>query len=368
MIPVSNAWVEAQKGLLSPEGFIEISCHISDLSEPLVYTKGDIMSFVHQQTGSLVSGELPKNHIEFSLDNSDGKWNPHNPESLVRYLSERQKITLRYGLDINGVTEWIPGGVFYLSEWNTPANGLEVSFVARDILEYMMDTPYTGAMTGTLYEIAQRAVAEAALPDDAVVSLCSELNNYSVDEITNDGTQSVAEILQKCANAAQCVMYQNRDGVLVIERRNYSDSGYTIPMSLSYTLPEVEFLRPLKAVSVEYSGDNKVQYTYSGSGETQTVSNDFISEESQAHEVAIWVCECLRTRRQIKGEFRGEPRLDLFDTVSVDNKYGQVKGVVITDIKISFTGAFKTTYSGYISISGVITNIYFGEIYVGEVQ
>lgn len=367
MYNVSDAWASAMTRRLAPEGFVELSIYIPELQDTLVYTKDDLLRFTHHQTGNLVSAELPKNSIEFSIDNSNGQWNPINPEGMERYLSQRLKITLRYGFDIDGVMEWIPGGVFYLSEWSVPANGIEASFVARDILEYMLNQPYTGDVSGTLYDLATRAIAEASLPEDAVVSLCEELNNYSVGAIEYNGDESVAEILQKCANAACCRMYQNRDGVLAIERATYEDSGFTVPMEFSYSYPEIEFFRPLKAVIVSYGSDKTGTYTFYGSGETQTVTNELISTGEQAREVAKWTCDNLRTRQQIRGDFRCDPRLDLFDVVKIENKYGTISGVVLTDINVTFTGAFRVTYSGYISTSGVSVNIYCGEIYMGEV-
>lgn len=367
MYAVSSNWINAQSGVLASEGFVEISCYIPELQTNLIYTKDDLLSFSHQQSGSIISAELPKNHIEFSLDNSDGRWNPSNPRGLERYLSERLKITLRYGVDVAGTVEWIPGGVFYLSEWNTSLNGLEASFVARDIFEYMLDQPYTGEISGTLYDLATNALAESNLPADAVVSLCDELKNYSVGEIEYNGEDTVAIILQKCANAACCVMGQDRYGVFSIKRIGNESSDYVIPINLSYAYPEVELLRPLKAVSATYGGGKTETYFFYTSGETQTLTNNFISTSEQAKEVSKWVCDSLRARQKISGNFRSDLRMDLYDIVSVANKYGIVYGVVLTEIKVTFSGAFRTTYKGQVCVGGVTTNIYSGEIYMGEV-
>ena len=392
MYAVSKTWATAQESFLAPEGLIEISCYIPALKTTLVYTKKDLLSFTHQQTGSLVSGELPKNHIEFSLDNSDDKWNPSNPMGLERYLSDRLKVTLRYGYIINGIEQWIPGGVFYLSEWRTSLNGIEASFKARDILEYMIDTPYTGAVSGTLYDIAERAVARANIPPDpldgteslvlgestlgsavlgfvsvAEVSISDELRRYSVGDIDYKGDETVAVILQKCANAAGCVMYQDRNGVFLIGKLSYEDTGYVIPKKLSYTYPEIDLSRPIKNVSVTYYDNAVTVYTFSGAGETQTLNNDYIETKEQADMVAKWVCDSLRTRQQISGEYRGDPRLDLFDVVNIESKYGTISSVVLTDIKYTFTGAFRTTYSGYIRGSGASVIVYCGEYFTGEV-
>jgi hypothetical protein len=392
MYAVSNRWANARESFLAPEGLIEISCYVPALKNTLVYTKKDILSFTHQQTGSLVSGELPKNHIEFALDNSDGKWNPSNPRGMERYLSDRLKVTLRYGYIIDGVEEWIPGGVFYLSEWRTSTNGLEANFTARDILEYMIDTPYTGEITGTLYDIAQRAIAEVNIPADpnataeafalgasllgsavlgfvmaSGISVSEELKNYSVGDIDYDGNDTVAIILQKCANAAGCVMYQDRMGIFVIGKLTYEDTGYIIPKRLSYAYPDIDYSRPIKEVAVTYYGNAVSVYPFGSAGETQTLSNEFILEKGQADAIAKWVCDSLRTRQQIKGEYRGDPCLDLFDVVSIESKYGTIAGVVLTDIKYTFTGAFRATYSGYIRGSGTAVVVYCGEVYTGEV-
>lgn len=366
MYAVSDAWASAYSSLLAPEGFVEISCYIPALRDTLVYTKSDLMSFSHQQTGSLVSGELPKNHIEFSLDNSDGKWNPSNPVGYERYLSERLKITLRYGLDVNGMIEWIPGGVFYLTEWRTSNNSMEASFVARDVIEYMIDKPYTGDLSGTLYEIAERAIGEAVLPEDAKVSISDELKNYSVDRVKYDEKKKIAEILQKCANAAGCVMYQDREGVLKIDKLEYVGTNYSFYKKFAYKYPEIDYSRPMKNVSVAYR-DGTVLYQYGSSGETQTVTNDFINTRSQASNVAKWVCDSLRSRKKISGEIRGDPRIDLFDVVDIDGKYGSVSGVVLTEIKCAFSGAFRFSYTGYIRGSGEKIVVYCGEHFAGEV-
>lgn len=382
MYTPSDAWIAAQKQYMAPEGFVEISCYIPQLKETLVLSKKDLMSFTHRQTGSLVSGELPKNHIEFSLDNTDGRWKPNNPQGLERYLSERLRVTLRYGFNIGGATEWIPGGVFYLTEWRTSQNGLEADFVARDLLEYMIDTPYTGTISGTLYDVALSAIDTLDIPvsgaklgelvlGEALLGgfeISEELAKYDVSNIQYDGKSTVAEVLQKCANAAGCVMYQGRDGVFRITKVDYENTGYTVARKFSYSFPEIGFSRPMKGVSVTYYDNQVAHYHFADTGETQTLNNDYIATQAQALAVAEWICDSLRTRKQVSGEFRGDPRLDLFDVVNVEDKYGMVAGVVLTDIKYTFTGAFRATYSGYVHGSGTAATIYCGECYAGEMD
>lgn len=313
----------------------------------MTFSKKDIFAFTHEQTGHLNSGELPKNSIDFTLDNTDGKWNPRNPEGLEQYLSERQKLKVRYGLDVDGVVEWIKAGTFYLSEWRVPSNGLEASFVARDIFEYLLNETYKGRTSGTLYELITDAFKSAGVPEDFNPELSDVLKSYSAT--LPEGEHKCAEVIQMCANMARCVCYQDRDGVLHVEPLNRAHTDYTITAALSYSHPEVELSKPLKNVSVSY-GSNQT-YTISPplghSGEIQTVNNPLVNSASQASEIANWVADMLKTRQIVSGEFRADPRLDVFDIVSVESgKYGSIDPVVITDIKYSYSGSFKGTYTG----------------------
>lgn len=315
----------------------------------MTFGKRDIFAYTHEQSGHLNSGELPKNSIDFTLDNTDGKWNPSNPEGLEQYLSERQKIKVRYGMDVNGTVEWIKAGTFYLSEWRVPSNGLEASFVARDIFEYLLNEDYVGTTTGTLYELVEAAFSSAGVPDDFTYSLSSVLSNYSAE--LPDGEYTCAEIIQMCANAARCVVYQDREGILHIKPLNTALSDYTITSALSYSHPEVELSKPLKNVSVSYGASKPYMISppLGASGEVQTVDNRLVGNVTQAAGIAQWVADTLKSRQTVRGEFRADPRLDVFDIVKVESgKYGALTPVAITNIKYSFSGSFKATYTGKI--------------------
>lgn len=313
----------------------------------MTFSKKDIFGYTHEQTGHLNSGELPKNSIDFTLDNTDGKWNPSNPTGLEQYLSERQKLKVRYGLNADGVIEWIKAGTFYLSEWRVPSNGLEARFVARDIFEYLLNETYRGRTEGTLHDFIVDAFKSAGVPDDFIYDLHDVLKNYSAS--LPEGEHKCAEVVQMCANAAKCVMFQDREGILHVTPLDKTLSNYTITEALSYSHPEMELSKPLKNVSVSFGEEQP--YTISPplgySGEIQTVNNPLVKNESQAAEIAQWVADMLKTRQTVNGEYRADPRLDLFDIVTVESgKYGTLAPVVITNIKYSYTGSFKATYTG----------------------
>lgn len=326
------------------------------LGHMVTFSKGDLISFTHEQDGDLLSGKVPKYSVEFSLDNSDGRWDPNNPTSMAQYLFERQKLTVRYGLDIDGTIEWIPAGVFYLSEWNAPPNGLEARFVARDTMEFLLNSDMKGFyMDGNLSAIITGASA-ALLPIDAKIVSNKSLNDTPFRELDITESITAAEIVQKCANAGRCVMRYDRNGVYHIEPLNQTHVDYIlmdeergitgIPLSLSYSYPEISLSKPLREVSVNYGDETPHNLPVSSSGEQQTVSNDYIYNEEQASLVAAWVRDVLKTRKTISGEFRSDPRLDLYDVINVEDRYGNLLSVVITNIKYTYNGSFKGSYSG----------------------
>lgn len=319
------------------------------IGHSLTFTKSDLLSFTHEQSGDLLSGELPKYSITFSLDNSDGRWDPNNPEGMAQYLSERQKLTVRYGLDVNGTIEWINGGVFYLSEWNAPPNGIEAQFVARDGFEFMIGVEMWAAMSSKVSYMVTN-VTRNLWPQNSSVTYDASLNDFMMvysPSYTSGEVDTAASIVQKCANAVCAIIRCDRDGNLFVEPLDKTLSEYMIPLSLSYSYPEITLSKPLKEVSVDYGGEvSSYKLSVSEAGETQTLTNDYIRNETNAVPVAAWVADVLKMRKTVSGEFRADPRLDLYDIVTVEDRYGRGLKVVITDIKYTFNGAFRGTYTG----------------------
>jgi hypothetical protein len=308
-----------------------------------IYTKNDLMGYEHEQSVDLLSAELPKNAIVFKLDNSDSRWNPDNPTGAEKYLIEKQTLKVKYGFRINGVVEWIRAGTFYMSEWSTPSNGLEASFTARDILEFCSES-YSGTRSGTAL-----AVVKAALEQSGI-----ESNTYVLDEAalgavntSFEDDYTCAEVLQMCANAAKCCLWQCRDGLLHIEPVGVELTDYVIGqlaggVNNSYKHPEFELTKELKAVNVN---QGLGVATNSVTGNVQTVDNPLIVDAETANAVAAWCRDCLKNRKIISGEFRADPRMDALDTITVVSKYGS-NSVQITNVKYTYNGAFKGTFTG----------------------
>ena len=224
------------------------------------YSKKELFSFSHSQTIDPISASLPKSEITMSVDNSDNSYNPNNLNSLSKYLIERQEIKARCGFKLGNRVEWIKCGTFYMSEWDTPQNGITATFTARDLLEYMTDNYYRGRYVPegiSLYNLAVDVLETANLPrnDDGSVKWVIDDYLKEVYTIAPLPIDTFSNCLQLIANAAGCAIYQDRTGTLRIEKilqDNMGDStDYAITNFNSYSKSDISLSKPLKQVDVD---------------------------------------------------------------------------------------------------------------------
>lgn len=238
-----------------------------------VYGKTDITRYEQEQNVDPIGATTPTNKVSFSIDNSSNIYDPNNATGLSKYLMERQEMRVQYGLKLNdGTIEYIPAGVFYLSEWEAPQNGIEASFTARDLLEFMQKT-YTKGLyksTGaTLYDLAINVLTEANLPlnDDGSKKWVVSDTLKSITTTAPLPLKPLAECLQYIAQAGCCVIYCDRAGVLHIEPISTAEQDYALTPFNLLSRPEISLQKPLMAVSTKvynYFADETGKELFSG--------------------------------------------------------------------------------------------------------
>ena len=301
---------------------------------------------------SPISGQLSQESISFSLDNSDRTWDSVNPQGIYKYIYERQPVTVRYGMDVDGKTEWVSGGMFFLSEWSVPANSIEASFQARDAFLYLSSTKYTGRKYGTLYEMCYDAL-EQLEADGITAEISEELKDYSTD-ITSDGsTYHNSDILQLAANAAGMALYQTRDGVIKINRVYGSDASspvLDIPVLNNYSWPEITFAQNMLNV-VTTVGNATYAYPEnpSGKGVSQTLSNVMLTKDilAKSRNALTESYGVLSNRRKASLTYRASPTIDALDMVKIHHQFNYDAVLLATNVKYTFNGCFKGTVEGY---------------------
>lgn len=307
------------------------------------YNKENIMSFSNSDSIDILSGALPEQSLNFVLDNIGNQWNPLNAQGQTKYLSEQQSIHIQYGMKVDGNIEWIDAGILYLAEWNTPSNGIQATFTAKNVLTFM-GVPYTGTRTGTLFEIAEAAIGQIDLPDYATYYFDPSLKDKSVNFSADTNDYNVDEILQMVANAGNCIMYQNRTGCLKIEPMQSELSDYIIGKQWLYAWPEVSLSKKLRNVVVN---DGLATVHNDTDGADQTVDNPLITTGALAQSVGEWTANILKGRTTVSGTFRPDVRLSAGDIITIENQFSENGNkVVITSIKYNFDGGFKGTFEG----------------------
>lgn len=394
-----------------------------------VFNKDQIMSYTHEQYGDPASSEISRNTIRFSLDNSDDKWNPLNPNGLEKYLYEQQKVVVHYGMEVYDRIEWFQAGVFYLSEWRVPSTGMEATFVAEDIFTLLTGnyskkaigkvqskanvTVYAeagGHVTGSgekttvspgtvveilengsysriegntdpfssnvdlLYRISSGWILQSLVnitSDRTLQGSVNEIMETMSPQVTpchygpkmNEGTIPVvvenvpaAQMVQTCANKCGYAHWQDSKGEVHFEFPSRALTDYVISKNISYSYPEVELTKPLKQIDIVTHCEHMEttiteSYTIGSKGETLTIDNpylwantDFTDKVKQVY-VDLW-----NPRTIVSGEFRADPRLELFDVVQIETKYGVVAPVMITSLTYTYNGSFHGNYTGRVVV------------------
>ena len=333
-----------------------------------IYSKANLMSYSHEQIVDPISTSLPKMEIKFSIDNSDNSYNPLNPDSMAKYLIERQSVNVRYGLKTsNNTTEWIKGGTFYLSEWYAQQNGISAEFGARDILEFMSNNyidNVTEIKQRSLYYLADKALRSANLPlnSDGTVKWIIDDSLKSIYTSAPLPDDTVANCLQLIANAGCCVLYPDKDGQLHIEPISITATDYTVNAYNSYLKPEITLSKLIKEIRVKvYSytiGEKGVEstatekiYSVNDKGESITVDNPLITDADRAEFVGEWMGDYLKNRMTMKTVTRADVSLEALDIISNENEFA-TNTIRMTNVKFEYNGAFRGTGEGRVIEDG----------------
>ena len=326
------------------------------------YSKSELFDYTHTQSVDPLSTSLPKMEIKFSISNVDGEYNPYNQDGWAKYLMDRQEVHAKYGLKQNdGTIEWIKGGTFYLSEWYAKQNGITADFAARDLLEYMSATYVDNhdLSERTLYDLAEQVLYAANLPDNpgGTVKWRIDEHLHTIKTTAPLPQDTLANCLLLIANAGECVIYQDREGLLHIKRSSLAVKDYTISPSVSYTKPEITLSKPINRIDVKVytytkGGDgkissttNNVSGTVKSTGEIIVIDNPLITDETRARIVASWFVEELRKRMTLDFSWRPDVRLDALDVITSESNY-ETASVRMTDVEFKFNGAFRGTGKG----------------------
>ena len=180
----------------------------------LTFDNTTLINTQRKNTIDHLSNALPVKQFSFTVDNLQKKFNKDNPYSFINFLEEGQTVTYEYGrkMDDNSIYR-IPGGTVALKTWSS--NDVQAKFNCVGMLDLMTDNYLFGEYDPngiTAYLLAQRVLATAGL--DAY-RIDSYLRNVIIKNPLPITTHK--NCLQMIANASRSVLYEERDGRIVIQ-------------------------------------------------------------------------------------------------------------------------------------------------------
>lgn len=321
----------------------------------LVYTNEELIRFNLAEEMDPIASNLVIPEFEFTVDNSSSEFDPLNPSGIYASLQLRQRIFGEIGLNLSDRVEWVPLGLFYLSEWRSDQGGMTATFRGRsklDLLEsnyFEQLTPQTGYSLGTM---AIQVLSAAGI------------GNYSIDpallSISTNGLikkSTCREVLQLIAIAAQATIRITRDDVLRIETTRANSVAGTVTFDEYLEEPQIDQGKQVHSGTVSYfttldtaTGSVTVTDSNVSNGEVITLdSNTLINTNAHATAVATWLKARRNEYRLLKVNWRGNPAVELYDRLIFENRYVINQNVFVTKQELRYEGYL----SGYIEARAV---------------
>lgn len=182
----------------------------------LTYNDSQITDASQDMYESAICENLPQHDFSFSMTNYDKFFNVDNPSSDINFLETGQEMSVQYGYQLdNGTIEWVKGGTYLNSEWESDDNSVTIKGVDRlRQLEQSYNQKFT---TPTNYGgMIREIMAEANLTEGEEYYIDSSLNTKTFDTLLP--TMSAKEALQLIASATNTRLCIDRDGKICFKK------------------------------------------------------------------------------------------------------------------------------------------------------
>ena len=309
-----------------------------------------LISFNSNKSGDCLAGILTQDTITITFDNSDELFAYDIYNDIYQYA----EVTVMCGYENTALNQQslIPFGKYFIC--NAELNRNKMTFTAKSILGFMnrkFDFPVGVeelVLTGTeLVEMVKDQAHEN-------LSISRSSYGFIIDNSLSERTlrllpsdnYSYAEILQLIANAFQCVLYVDRNSKIHIDKLGDVSENYVLSEKISYENPKLKIAE--KIGDIDLYTNHGMSHTTAASpddtGGLLTVTNPIVRDSFQSFELANHIISFQSvSRKRITGNFRADPRIDLFDIIIVPNN-GELSVCAITKANFTYSGSWRGTY------------------------
>lgn len=255
------------------------------------YTNDNIVESTLEESISPINENLPQYDFSVQLDNYPDEngvryFDVDNPSSTINYLKKGQEMDVYYGYELptdseededaiealsedsSGEIEWVKGGHFYLSEWES--NDTTATIKATDILRNKEDTYDKGVYSSsgtTYYDLCVSVLADMGITNYELSNVLKKFKTTTpIPKVTHK------EVLQLIANACGCVVSVDRDGKVIIGLSTNDKNGYTTLSTANVTKSGTEYISNNSSDS-QGNFSNTPTFTYTFSKQLHLVGN-----------------------------------------------------------------------------------------------
>lgn len=307
------------------------------------YDRTNIISSDSKQAVSLWSENLPSSEFTVTIDNSKQLYNMVNPSGLYAYLQEGQ--TMDWFLEING--EKIPMGARHFTNAKSNDGGLTATITFNDWLLLLDNVKYNHGMTGT-WTLAE-AITDIISVSGVKVSACFEndIGSVIINKCIPLGI-SCREAIRLCAQAAKSCCYVGRNNQLYfISPEIGSDAQSVITQDHLYEDAQIrigDLYNIVKLKSLDSFNKDAEETTYiageagaDGIDRVYEVDNPLVRDSS----CASWILDMIKKRISYDFTYRGNPAIDLLDTLQVNDVYGVNDKSILIEHNFKYDGGLE---------------------------
>ena len=277
------------------------------------------------------SESVPTRELVFVFNNQDKKYNFVNPKGIYRYLKNDQEIHAQILID----GEPVDMGTHYFTRAEAKDDALTAEITANDPIYWLDNETYE---EGTWGQWTLNEALEALLGGKFELDVPTVIGERMVNKCIPLET-SKREALQLLAQAVRCSCWVDRLGKLVFRELSISDQAVDI-----LTEDNMESMDGISTSENYDRIDLTVRDVFSNSEKT------FISGEGtniyratnpcvyNGQAVADWLLSIKRYRLQYDCISRGNPAVEVGDTITIYNAYDEPKNALVYEYEITFDG------------------------------
>lgn len=258
---------------LQPYRYVKMTEMVFGLEE--VFNSGDIISGNIVEEVDPSSNTLSYNNMNVTVYNENQKFNMLNPEGIYAYLQSRQPISVETGLELaNGNYEYVPLGVYYLSDWSN-STGITATLKGGDIISLLDRTEFISSpfWSDALFSDIINFIVQDAFPDMAIeVEISSELTAATLTGYLPRMTHR--EALHKVIMAVGGSLKAKRNGGLYFFKVD-DIKEKDIANDVIINFPQIEQKQLITAVNVP-----QISYILSAVQDISKYKMAFIGEQS----------------------------------------------------------------------------------------